>query len=37
MNNKFILPSNVYNYDKVKIIIYDGDTLVFENIIIIEK
>lgn len=37
MNNKFTLPINVYNYDKVKIIIYDGDTLVFENIIIIEK
>ena len=37
MNNKFILPSNVYNYDKVKIIIYDGDTLLYEKIIKIEK
>jgi len=37
MNNEFILPSNVYNYDKVKIIIYDGDTLVYKKIIRIEK
>ncbi len=37
MNYKFTLPINVYNYDKVKTIIYDGDTLIYEKIIKIEK